>query len=260
MVKIRYADLPGGLHVRAVARGKDTIIYLLPGLTVMQRRDALRRLRSSARVGHGPRLPTAGVASAMMADGIRSTVRNTAAAVRAHPAVFLPQIVIILSAAVAYVLLVSASGRPQPAPTDATALGGAASSTAAPPPGNRPMRPALPVPAATPSPTPRPKPSGSGQHPVGPAPGPTHRPPPSPTPTDSPTPPHSPPTPHPSPTPTRPPAPRPQPTPTPQPPFPTPRPFTRVPSGLAGPALWPGLGGRRWPGPPLGLLAVRRPA
>jgi hypothetical protein len=253
VVKIRYADLPGGLHVRAVARGKDTIIYLLPGLTVMQRRDALRRLRSSARVGHGPRLPTAGVASAMMADGIRSTVRNTAAAVRAHPAVFLPQIVIILSAAVAYVLLVSASGRPQSAPTDPTALGAAPSSAAAPPPGNRPMRPALPVPAATPSPTPRPKPSGGGPHPVGPAPVPTHRPPPSPAPTDSPTP-------RPSPTPTRPPAPKPQPTPTPQPPFPTPQPFTRVPSDPAGPALWPGLGGRRWPGLPLGLLEVRRPA
>jgi hypothetical protein len=37
VIKIRYADLPGGLHIRAVARGKDTIIYLLPGLTAYQR-------------------------------------------------------------------------------------------------------------------------------------------------------------------------------------------------------------------------------
>ena len=64
MIKIRYADLPGGLHVRVEARGKDTIIYLLPGLTVAQRRAALRRARSSARMGHGPRLPAPGVAGA----------------------------------------------------------------------------------------------------------------------------------------------------------------------------------------------------
>lgn len=260
MVKIRYADLPGGLHVRAVARGKDTIIYLLPGLTVMQRRDALRRLRSGARVGHGPRLPAAGVASAMMADGIRSTVRNTAAAVRANPAVFIPQIVIILSAAVVYVLLVSVSGRPHSSPTDAAALGGSAATAASAPSGNRPIRPALPVPAATPSPTPRP--SASRQHSPGtapvppPAPPPAHRPPPSPTPTDSPVP-------IPSPTPTRPPAPKPQPTPLPTPtppPFPTPRPFPKPPSGLAGPVPWSGLGGQHRPDPSLGLLEVRRPA
>ena len=43
MIKIRYADLPAGLHIRAVARGKDTVIYLLPGLTAAQRQAALRR-------------------------------------------------------------------------------------------------------------------------------------------------------------------------------------------------------------------------
>ena len=53
MIKIRYADLPAGLHIRAVARGKDTIIFLLPGLTPPQRQAALRRARSSARMGHG---------------------------------------------------------------------------------------------------------------------------------------------------------------------------------------------------------------
>ena len=38
MVKIRYSELPAGLHVRAEARGRDTVIYLLPGLTPAQRR------------------------------------------------------------------------------------------------------------------------------------------------------------------------------------------------------------------------------
>lgn len=257
MVKIRYADLPGGLHVRAVARGKDTIIYLLPGLTVMQRRDALRRLRSSARVGHGPRLPIAGVASAMMADGIRSTVRNTAAAVRANPAVFIPQIVIILSAAIVYVLLVSVSGRPGSSPTGAAAFGGATPSATVAPAENRPMHPALPVPATTPAASPWPKSPGSGRHPPGAAPPPPtgHRPHPDPPPTNSPTP--TPPTP--TPTPTRPPAPKPQPTPTP-PPAPTPRPFPRVPWGLPGPVPRSGWGGHRWPGWPPRPVEVRRPA
>jgi hypothetical protein len=107
VIKIRYADLPGGLHVRVAASGKDTIIYLLPGLTTMQRRAALRRARSTARVGQGPGLPTAGVAGAVMADGIRTTLRNMAGAMRAHPAIFVPPVVIVGFAAVAYVLLVS---------------------------------------------------------------------------------------------------------------------------------------------------------
>jgi hypothetical protein len=32
LIKIRYADLPAGLHVRAECSGRSTIIYLLPGL------------------------------------------------------------------------------------------------------------------------------------------------------------------------------------------------------------------------------------
>ncbi len=56
MIKIRYTDLPAGLHIGGGPR-KDTVIYLLPGLTAAQRQAALRRARSSARMGHGPRLP-----------------------------------------------------------------------------------------------------------------------------------------------------------------------------------------------------------
>jgi hypothetical protein len=107
VIKIRYADLPAGLHIRAEPRGKDTIIYLLPGLTAAQRQAALRRARSSARMGHGPRLPVPGVLGAVMVDRMRTTVRNGAAAMRGHPAILVPPLVIIMSAAVAYILLVS---------------------------------------------------------------------------------------------------------------------------------------------------------
>lgn len=107
MIKIRYADLPAGLHIRAVARGRDTIIYLLPGLTAAQRQAALRRARSSARMGQGPRLPVPGVLGAVMVDRMRTTVRNGAAAMRGHPAILVPPLVIVMSAAVAYILLVS---------------------------------------------------------------------------------------------------------------------------------------------------------
>ena len=109
MIKIWYGDLPGGLHVRAVARGKDTIIYLLPGLTVAERRAALRRVRSSARMGHGPALSAVGLALAVMANRIRITVRNVASAMRMHPGMFVPLLVILLSAPVAYFVLTSVS-------------------------------------------------------------------------------------------------------------------------------------------------------
>jgi hypothetical protein len=111
VIKIRYADLPAGLHIQAVARGRDTVVYLLPGLTAAQRQAALRRARSSARMGQGPRLPVAGVIRAVMVDRVRTTLRNGAAAMRGHPAVFVPPLVIITTAAVAYVLLVSVNIR-----------------------------------------------------------------------------------------------------------------------------------------------------
>lgn len=107
MIKIRYADLPGGLHARAEARGRHTvIIYLLPGLTVAQRRAVLRRLRSSARVGHGPLLSRAGMVRAVAADRIRTNLRNATAALRVHPAILAPPLLLTVAAAVAFVLLV----------------------------------------------------------------------------------------------------------------------------------------------------------
>jgi hypothetical protein len=55
VIKIRYADLPQGLHKPVRSGGRRPVIYLLPGLSPAQRRDALRRLIRSSRQGHGPR-------------------------------------------------------------------------------------------------------------------------------------------------------------------------------------------------------------
>jgi hypothetical protein len=129
VIKIRYSDLPGGLHLTAAVRGKHTILFLLPGLTAAQRKAAIRRARSAARVGHGPGLPAAGLARAVAADRIATTVRNGLAAMRMHPAVFLPPLIMVMSAAVAYVLLVSVSLRlyPPQASGKGPVLGGASS-------------------------------------------------------------------------------------------------------------------------------------
>lgn len=60
MIKIRYADLPQDLHKPCPQR--RPVIYLLPGLSPAQRRDAPRRLIRTSRQGHGVRLRVSGVA------------------------------------------------------------------------------------------------------------------------------------------------------------------------------------------------------
>ncbi len=85
MITIRYADLPEGLHARAERRGRRTVIYLRPGLTAEQRRLSLRRARQSARMGHGPRLPAAGVVQAVARDSVRGSVGTMGAVLRRHP-------------------------------------------------------------------------------------------------------------------------------------------------------------------------------
>ncbi len=85
MIKIRYATLPEGLHAQARWQNRHTILYLRHGLTSQQRREVLRRARQSARMGHGPRLPAAGMALALATDRIAATTRNVIAAVRCHP-------------------------------------------------------------------------------------------------------------------------------------------------------------------------------
>ena len=100
MITIRYADLPEGLHARAEARGRRTVIYLRPGLTAEQRRLSLRRARQSARMGYGPRLTGSGVALAVARHVSAGTLRNLGAAVRRHPIVF-----VLLSAGFAGLML-----------------------------------------------------------------------------------------------------------------------------------------------------------
>jgi hypothetical protein len=105
MVKIRYSDLPVGLHVRAERDGRHTVIYLLPGLTAGQRRAALIRVRSSARMGQGPSLPAASMAVALGADRLRTTIRNGAAAMRGHPLLLLPPLILLVSGAIVFLLM-----------------------------------------------------------------------------------------------------------------------------------------------------------
>jgi hypothetical protein len=105
MVKIRYTELPAGLHVSARTQGRRTVIYLLPGLTAAQRRAAFIRVRSSSRMGYGPRLPAVGTAVAIGADRVRTTVGNGVAAMRGHPVLLLPPLILLVSGAIVFVLM-----------------------------------------------------------------------------------------------------------------------------------------------------------
>jgi len=210
VIKIRYSDLPGGLHVRADIQGRNTILYLLPGLTAAQRKAAIRRARSAARVGHGPGLPAPGIACALAADRIRTTVANGLAAMRMHPAIFFPPLIIIAVLAVGYLLLVSVSVRVIPGDSSgsraeigfghggsasrhggpdgpgAPPAGGAAPGSPGPPPGTAPPgrgtgSPASPTPSPSgrrlspgpPGPSGSPSPAPSGTPPLSPAPTPS---------------------------------------------------------------------------------------
>jgi hypothetical protein len=104
MVKIRYSELPVGLHVLAESDGRSTVVYLLPGLTAEQRRAALVRARSSGRMGQGPRLPAFAMGRALAADQIRMTVRHGAAAARRHPLLLLPPLILV-SGAIVFILM-----------------------------------------------------------------------------------------------------------------------------------------------------------
>jgi hypothetical protein len=109
MVKIRYSDLPGGLHARAETRGRHAVIYLRPGLTPAQRREGLRRARQSARMGYGPSLPATDVQVALAMDRVRITLRNAMAAVCQHPASSVLLAGLLSAAVVCYMTFVSVS-------------------------------------------------------------------------------------------------------------------------------------------------------
>lgn len=93
VIRIRYRDFSAGTHtitgLHGVAKhraGKVTV-YLVPGLTVRERRAVLRRLRQEASRGFGPPLPLLALALALCADKLRTAAGTGAAVIRLHPAV-----------------------------------------------------------------------------------------------------------------------------------------------------------------------------
>jgi hypothetical protein len=159
MVKIRYSELPSGLHVSAVQHGRRTIIYLKPGLTAAERHAALVRVRSSGRMGHGPQPRPLSMAVAIGADSIRTTTRHGITAVRTHPVLLLPPLILLVSTAIVFLLmsfvtLTVAPRQPQAAGT-VPVMGGATPSRR------------LPTPGSTPSPAARGQDGRTGSSPGG---------------------------------------------------------------------------------------------
>ncbi|HXW45742.1 MAG TPA: hypothetical protein VEL03_13195 [Streptosporangiaceae bacterium] len=104
MVKIRYSELPAGLHVSVEKRGRTTLVYLLPGLTTEQRRAAIIRARSSGRMGLGPELPPVSLGLAIGFDRVRTTLRNGLQAMLAHPVLLLPPLILVVSSAIVFMV------------------------------------------------------------------------------------------------------------------------------------------------------------
>lgn len=112
MISIRYRDpneLSPGLHAAAEQHGRKTSVYLLSGLTVAQRRAALRRLRISAGRGYGPRLPVPQLALALLADRIRTAIGRAGAIFRSHPAGSTVPVMVLSAGAIAFLALSAVS-------------------------------------------------------------------------------------------------------------------------------------------------------
>jgi hypothetical protein len=119
MVKIRYSELPAGLHVVTEVRDGCTIVYLQPGLTPPQRRAALTFARLSARIGHGASLPPVDLAFALAADRVRTTGGNVVSALRRHPMLLLPLVAVVSGVIVVIMLtVVTVSASPSSHSTD----------------------------------------------------------------------------------------------------------------------------------------------
>jgi hypothetical protein len=114
MIRVRYRDsneFSPGLHAAAERHGRITTVYLLPGLTKPERRSALRRLRLSARMGHGPRLPSGHLALALFADRIRTGIGRAGAVLRLHPAGSTLPVMVLSGGAIAFLLFSTVSIR-----------------------------------------------------------------------------------------------------------------------------------------------------
>jgi hypothetical protein len=116
VIRIRYRDFSAGTHtitgLHGVARHRagGVTVYLVPGLTVRERRAALRRLRQEASRGFGPPLPLLALALALCADKLRTAAGTGAALIRLHPAVTLLPGVFV--AAVMTLFVLASAGRP----------------------------------------------------------------------------------------------------------------------------------------------------
>jgi hypothetical protein len=128
MIRVRYLgsnELSPGLHATAERRGRQTTIFLLDGMTVAERRSALRRLRLTARMGHCPRLPAGQLGFALFTDQIRTGIRRAGAVLRLHPAGSTVPIMVLSGGAIAFLLFSTVSMhvlRP-PRATDQSAAG-----------------------------------------------------------------------------------------------------------------------------------------
>lgn len=155
MIKIRYSALPPGLYARADVVGRHIVVYLLPGLTLQQRRAALLRIRSSGRMGHGPMLSSTGLARAIVADRIWVTLRNGASAVRSHPVLLVTPVMLLVSAALAYIVLSPVSfgyrpGTADPGPRSGPSMSDPGKRAADPPRWPHPVIVVTPVDSAAP--------------------------------------------------------------------------------------------------------------
>jgi hypothetical protein len=128
MIRVRYLspnELSPGLHATAERQGRRTTVFLLDGMTAVQRRSALRRLRLTARMGHCPRLPAGQLGFALFSDRIRTGIRRAGAVLRLHPAGSTVPIMVLSGGAIAFLLFstVSIHVLPTPRTADQSAAG-----------------------------------------------------------------------------------------------------------------------------------------
>jgi hypothetical protein len=109
LIKIRYSELQAGLHATTKTEDGHTVLYLVPGLSAAERRNAIDRLRASAKVGHGPKLHTIPLALALIADRVKQNTKNAVAAARLHPTGVAIPAVVLVSGAILYALFVTVS-------------------------------------------------------------------------------------------------------------------------------------------------------
>jgi hypothetical protein len=168
VIKIIYRELSPGLHASAETVGRETIISLLPGLTPEQRRAALRRIRHGGRMGHGPRVPAAGLGLALGLDRLKAITRTGVAVVRLHPAGSTVPVVLLSAAAVVFVLMATVSIHVLPGPKSSDrspVVGGLTPGrTSSAPRASQRATPSAGVPGHVPHSGAAPSPRVSGQH------------------------------------------------------------------------------------------------